>query len=251
MVACNGECAAREMQTHREKCQTARANRLDLARQEFCEEILSSVRLVGDARDIMIREDSYLSESDIQDRIEKVAEVAFLNLVISWEAFIESTFVLYLMGEEAGNGHRPDLLIGKIGDEVTAYKLLSGNLDFNIEKRSLSYLLNPGEIMKVVSFFFDSHSYEVIDIESDLIRYARYIRNHIAHNSKGSRTYFTEVTRDFIGEDQDISVGKFLLSPVKRKVVSPFFDNKNWTHFEAYCAFFIFLAVLIAPEKDK
>ena len=112
----------------------ARANKFDSARNQFQKDKASSMELVNDMRDILAREDSSSLKSKNRARIEQIAEVAFLKLMISWEVFIERTLVLYLMGEEAGNGHRPDLLIGSVSDKEKAYRLLSGRFDFNTEK---------------------------------------------------------------------------------------------------------------------
>ena len=111
-----------------------RANKLDLARDAFVNDRASSVALVEDMKAILSNRGASVLQLKDQARIEQITEVAFLKLVISWEALVERKLVLYLMGEEAGNGHRPDIRVGKVGDEERAYKLLSGDLDFNIEK---------------------------------------------------------------------------------------------------------------------
>lgn len=224
----------------------ARANKFDSARNQFQKDKASSMELVNDMRDILAREDSSSLKSKNRARIEQIAEVAFLKLMISWEVFIERTLVLYLMGEEAGNGHRPDLLIGSVSDKEKAYRLLSGRFDFNTEKNYLPYLLNPNEMMKVVNFFFGKHSYKVIERQSDFIRYARYIRNHIAHNSPSSRANFKKATNYFMGEGYRGTVGKFLMEPVKTEF-SDYMDDQGWTHFDAYSAFFVSLSLSIAP----
>ena len=131
-----------------------RVNKLDLARDAFVNDRASSVALVEDMKAILSNRGASVLQLKDQARIEQITEVAFLKLVIRWEALVERTLVLYLMGEEAGNGHRPDILVGKVGDEERAYKLLSGDLDFNIEKKHLHYLLNLEEIVKVANFFF-------------------------------------------------------------------------------------------------
>lgn len=230
----------------------ARTNKIDLARNKFQRDKASSMQLVEDMRAILSKKGVSVLKSKDQARIEQITEVAFLKLVISWEVLVERTLVLYLMGEEAGNGRRPDILVGQVDDEARAYKLLSGNLDFNIEKKHLHYLLNSEEIIKVANFFFGNHFYMTIGEQSnsDLIRYARYIRNHIAHNSASSRAYFKGTTDYFMGEGYKGTVGRFLMEPVE-KGFGDGINQSGWTHFEAYCAFFVSLAIKIAPEKGK
>lgn len=230
----------------------ARATEIDLAREEFRREMESSTRLVEDMRDVLNRRDLPFAASEVQEYIEKIAEVAFLKLVISWEAFLERTLVLYLIGKKAGNGYCPDRLIANIKDEERAYKLLSGNLDFKVESRYLEYLLDPEKVMKVVDFFFGSHRYNSIKDDAAFIRHIRNIRNHIAHNSQSSQSNFETATCHFLNSTKSYSgtVGGFLLSPVRKKSGIKF-DDEGWTYFDAFSAFFVSLAVEIAPENDK
>ena len=227
----------------------ARATEIDLAREEFRREIASSTRLVEDMRELLDQRPSLASG---QEYIEKIAEVAFLQLVISWEAFLERTLVLYLIGKKAGNGYCPECLVGNIQDEERAYILLSGNLDFSIESRYLEYLLDAEKVIKVVDFFFGDHNYNVIKENSTFIKHVRNIRNHIAHNSLSSRSKFKTATRHFMSsrDSYDGTVGGFLLSPAGKNSGIKV-GGEGWTYFSAFSAIFVSLAVEIAPEKDK
>lgn len=230
----------------------ARATEIDLVLKEFRREGASSARLVKDMRKVLDQEASPFPAPESKDYIEKIAEVAFLKLLISWEAFLERTLVLYLIGKKAGNGHCPERLVGNIKDEEMAYKLLSGNPDFKIESRYLEYLLDPEKVMKVVDFFFGSHRYNSIKDDAVFIKHIRSVRNHIAHNSQSSQSNFETATRYFMNtrNSYDGTVGGFLLSPVRKKS-SMEISGKSWTHFDAFSTFFVSLAVEIAPENDK
>ena len=230
----------------------ARATEIDLVLKEFREESASSTRLVKDMGKVLDQEATPFPAPKSKDYIEKIAEVAFLKLVISWEAFLERTLVLYLMGKKAGNGHCPVRLVGSIQDEERAYKLLSGNFDFNIESNYLHFLLSPGKIMNVVNFFFGDHNYHVIEKRSVFIKHVRNIRNHIAHNSQSSRSNFEEATYHFMntGDSYDGTVGGFLLSPVGQNSGMKI-GKKNWVYFDAFSAFFVSFALEIAPEKEQ
>ena len=230
----------------------ARATKIDFARDEFRREIASSTRLVEDMRDLLDRQDLPFTASEGQEYIEKIVEVAFLKLVIGWEAFLERTIVLYLIGKKAGNGHCPVRLVGNIKDEERAYKLLSGNLDFKIESRYLEYLLDAEKVIKVVDFFFKNHTYNSIEDDAAFIRHIQNIRNHIAHNSQSSRSNFEKATRHFMNSTKSYNgtVGGFLLSPARKKSNIKF-NSKGWMYFDAFSAFFVSLAVEIAPEKGK
>ena len=230
----------------------ARATEIDLAREEFRREIASSTRLVKDMRKVLDQEASPFPAPESKDYIEKIAEVAFLKLVISWEAFLERTLVLYLIGKKAGNGHCPVRLVGNIQDKERAYKLLSGNFDFNIENNYLHFLLSPGKIMNVVNFFFGDHNYNVIEKRSAFIKHVRNIRNHIAHNSQSSRSNFEEATCHFMNtrDSYDGTVGGFLLSSVRQNSGMDV-SGEDSVYFDGLSAFFVSLAFEIAPEKDK
>ena len=230
----------------------ARATEIDLARDEFRREIESSTRLVKDMRKVLDQDALPFPARESKDYIEKIAEVGFLKLVISWEAFLERTLVLYLIGKKAGNGYCPVRLVGNIQDEERAYKLLSGNLDFKIESRYLEYLLDAEKVMKAVDFFFDNHRYNLIKEYSTFIKHVRNIRNHIAHNSQSSRSNFEKATRFFMStrNSYDGTVGGFLLSPVRQNSGMKI-SGEGWTHFDGLSVFFATLAVEIAPEKDK
>lgn len=230
----------------------ARANEIDLAREEFRREIASSTRLVKDMRKVLDQEASPIPAPESKDYIEKIAEVAFLKLVISWEVFLERTLVLYLIGKKAGNGYCPVRLVGNIQDEARAYKLLSGNLDFKIESRYLEYLLDAEKVMKVVDFFFDNHRYNLINKYSTFIKHVRNIRNHIAHNSQSSRSNFEKATRFFMNtrNSYDGTVGGFLLSPAGKNSGMKI-DSDDSTYFDGLSVSFVTLVVEIAPEKDK
>ena len=230
----------------------ARATEIDLAREEFRREIASSTKLVKDMRAVLDQSDLPLLASEVQDHIEKIAEIAFLKLVISWETFLERTLVLYLIGKKAGNGHCPVRLVGNIQDEERAYKLLSGNLDFKIESSYLARLLDVERVMKVVDFFFENHTYNSIEDDAAFISHIQNIRNHIAHNSKSSRSKFKTATRHFMNSKNsyDGTVGGFLLSPVRQNSVIKI-GGKGWTHFDGLSVFFATLAVEIAPEKEQ
>ena len=227
----------------------ARATEIDLARDEFRREIESSTRLLKDMRKVLDQEALPFSARESKDYIEKIAEVAFLKLVISWEAFLERTLVLYLIGKKAGNGYCPVRLVGSIQDEERAYKLLSGNLDFKIESRYLEYLLDAEKVMKAVDFFFDNHRYNLIKEYSIFIKHVRNIRNHIAHNSQSSRSNFEKATRFFMNtkNSYDGTVGEFLLSPVRQNSGIKI-SGEGWTHFDGLSVFFATLSVEIAPE---
>ena len=230
----------------------ARATEIDLARDEFRREIESSTRLVKDMRKVLDQEASPFPAPESKDYIEKIVEVAFLKLVISWEVFLERTLVLYLIGKKTGNGYCPDRLVGSIQDEERAYKLLSGNLDFKIESRYLEYLMDAEKVMKAVDFFFENHRYNSIKEYSAFIKHIRNIRNHIAHNSLSSRSNFEAATRFFMNtkNSYDGTVGGFLLSPVRQNSGIKV-SGEGWTHFDGLSVFFATLAVEIAPEKGK
>ena len=230
----------------------ARANEIDLAREEFRREIASSTRLVKDMRKVLDQEASPIPAPESKDYIEKIAEVAFLKLVISWEVFLERTLVLYLIGKKAGNGYCPVRLVGNIQDEARAYKLLSGNLDFKIESRYLEYLLDAEKVMKVVDFFFKNHTYNSIEDDAAFIRHIQNIRNHIAHNSQSSRSNFEKATRFFMNtrNSYDGTVGGFLLSPAGKNSGMKI-DSDDSTYFDGLSVSFVTLVVEIAPEKDK
>ena len=69
------------------------------ARGEFISEIIAAMDLAGDVYDMLAQTDPSMKKPISKLRMEQIYELAFLKLILSWEAFLERTLVLYLMGK--------------------------------------------------------------------------------------------------------------------------------------------------------
>ena len=173
----------------------------------------------------------------------------------SWEELLERTFVEYLVGAKIDED-QPRLRIGKADSKNTAYRLLSRNINFTIGKNYLN-LSNPQWVLKAADLFFTDHPYEILKSKSEMIVRANYIRNHIAHTSKKSKSDFTKTAFAFMKFDhgdpkksqKGYSAGKLLQEKALRC-----FDNEDMqegkTIYGSYCCLFRGLAYKIVPPKE-
>lgn len=227
-------------------------------RGKFHEEISNSLELAMDIVNMMTA--NYKAGNYTRPPwpiLEQIYEFSFLRIILSWEAFLERTLVLYMMGEQASIGHKPVAKVKNIEDENIAYALLSGKMPYDADRDFLPYLLAPKRLKKVANKLFHNHRYDLVGNSSDegkqnhdMLEHARRIRNHIAHRSTKSEAEFELTMEYFLDKRYNFSAGKFLGMKLKEEM--RFGDKsvgKDRIYLTAYCDFFGHLADIVAPLK--
>lgn len=150
-----------------------------------------------------------------QDQIYMVYELSFLKIFLSYEWFIERTFILYMLGNKTDKGYRPKIYV-KPRDEKHAY-------DFVREGRDYADWTTPDVVIRKSNLFFvDGEPYK--DVLEPIIRDIqdiKTIRNAIVHMSAESREKFETLIRSKLGyAGAAITPGEFLATTIKGKKLS-------------------------------
>jgi hypothetical protein len=139
-------------------------------------------------------------------RREWLVELAYLRMYLGWEAFLEESFIAYLMGMRAPSGrapHRftlpPDLKSARewVVPEGRQYAAWD---DVRVGNRALR-------------FFRSGHPFAaVLKSNQNFLEDAKKIRNAVAHESINAREKFATVARKQLGGvlPPNLTVGAFL-----------------------------------------
>jgi len=179
----------------------------------------------------------------------RVVALAFMNIVASWEEFVQATFIRYMAGATSPGGFRPTLRIGPCASMKHAGQLLTRKMDFNFESDFISWS-SWNEVINRAKLFFDNgRPFSVITNKNrERLQNAVVIRNRVAHFSDKSRAEFTKVAKQHRGKnseerlEQGYDVGKLLLEKPRL-----FVDSDRTSYFEAYVDLFLDLADIVAP----
>jgi hypothetical protein len=152
-----------------------------------------------------------------------IAEIALVKLFISWEDFLEETFVRYLAGASSMGGRKPPRLVAVSGTDAARRILYS-----NTSRGYLNWT-NAGEIVKRAEAYFrdgEPYSTPIRSITSEIDEMT-VIRNRIVHESDVARKKFSSLIRSKLGHGgRGMTPGRFLLT--LNKNLSPptsFLDN--------------------------
>ena len=139
-------------------------------------------------------------------RLQLLYELAYLRVFITWESFLEQSFLRYLCGYTCGPGPET-LLQPRCRSVPAAARLVLGSSNF------VSWQ-NTQKILSRCRQFVDRGRHETVirSHQSRLDSYAA-IRNHIAHRSAHSTTEFDRATIALSGHRfRGSSAGLFLRS---------------------------------------
>lgn len=149
----------------------------------------------------------------------RVVSLAFLQVVIGWEDFVEAVFVRYLVGAESPSGYSPNLRLAPAKSLGHAYQLASGDPEHVPNKHFISWnkWKNVEALAKV---FFDAGRpfTNITDHEKQRLADCVVIRNRIAHSSKKCKADFIKAAKSHLklkSEDklsQGFSAGQLLLT---------------------------------------
>jgi hypothetical protein len=139
-------------------------------------------------------------------KIELYMCLYFLKIHLSWEAFLESSFVRYLCGHKSPSGVSPNLLISRqscISNALTT--ILQG-------KNYLNW--SPDEtISRSQQYFYRGEPFSsAISAARNELNNLHIIRNRIAHRSEYAQKNFRNVVRSEIGfNPRGMTPGRFLM----------------------------------------
>ena len=177
------------------------ASLLDSAKDEFKKSTVYSLGLIQTV--------SSITPTPPQDQIYLIYELAFLRIFLSWESFIEKTFILYMLNEQTDTGYKPDRYVLPV-DEKHAH---------NIVKTERGYFdcSNHETVIRRADLFFkDGEPYKnsLISISSHLTD-MKQIRNAIAHISTDSKDKFEKLAIHAFGNlPTGMTPGCFLYSSI-------------------------------------
>jgi len=124
-----------------------------------------------------------------QSKVYLITELAFLQLFLAWEDFLEETFIRYMCGGKTESGYSPRLRL-EAQNMNHALELLKGSRQYVdwVESREIQ---NRARI-----FFEEGGPYQsAIDGAITELNHLKIIRNRIAHRSKSAEHQFDELTR--------------------------------------------------------
>lgn len=180
----------------------------------------------------------------------RIVALAFMNLVVGWEEFVEACFVRYLAGSSAPSGWKPKLRLSACKSLDHAYALIAGRADFDVTKQYLNWSSWPEVESRALVFFPRGKPFTALsEMQRQRLKDAQIIRNRVAHSSSKCREDFKQVARQFCGLSgsqklpKGIDVGQVLLDTSGRG----FHDARKESLFIHYANLFCDLAELIAP----
>ncbi|MEO0131422.1 MAG: hypothetical protein ABIK73_00555 [candidate division WOR-3 bacterium] len=139
--------------------------------------------------------------------VNSIYEISFLKMYLTWEWFLERTFIFYLMGEKTDRGYCPRSYFNP-RDEHHAYAIIKGNARYP-NWLDLDFIRDKAEL-----FFENGSPFKESLCDKDNIRIAlsqmRKIRNNIVHISPRAKEEYESLIRNEFGILQNLSPGEFL-----------------------------------------
>lgn len=216
--------------------------RVSVALRDFLESVRQSEELprhVAELRSSCSGGPSILPRREF----EMVVELAFLQLFLAWEEFLEESFIRYLCGSASPSGQKFRRLIKPQSQETARTFLM-------VNRRYVDWT-EPGMLRPLAeSMFENGGSFSVLSTAGRALREMRTIRNRIAHRSGSARTAFETLVRECLGyvPKPPLTPGAFLLRnrPTHHATASNRKTPRS-TFFSYYSSTVTALANLIAP----
>lgn len=138
----------------------------------------------------------------------QITELSFLQIFVSWEQFLEHTFIRYMCGGQTSSGYSPRRLVQPPN--------LNHALGIVLEGKSYAdWTRVEVVIRKAESYFANGEPYKsVLGSASTPLEDMKKIRNRIAHRSAFSERQFRDMVRQRLGHNPwGMNPGRFLLHP--------------------------------------
>jgi len=155
------------------------------------------------------------------DQVYLIYELSFLKIFLAWEYFLETSFILYMLGEKTENGYKPESYV-KPKNEAHAYKIIKGGASFP-GWLNLEFIREKSELFFKDGDPFKSALYDDQTIKNGL-QMMKITRNRIVHVSPESKEKFEGMLRNEFGYDKNITPGKFLSDEVEKKTKKSYID---------------------------
>jgi hypothetical protein len=168
--------------------------------------------------------------------IESFVCLQFLRMHLSWEEFLESTFIRYICGYSSPSGLTPKLLCAQQRCLKDAMTEIHGT------RRYVNWA--PTETVDRACKYLDGGEpyHSSISAAKHELQNIYSIRNRIAHRSDFAKEQFRDVIRSEIGYNpRGITPGRFLL--IRKKIGR----RKNVTYLEYYMEMLSILSRQIVP----
>ena len=182
--------------------------RLNFLLQDYINKINNSYLLGGSISNYReYRKSEY--RPMLQKNITFISELVFLKIFISWETYLEQTFIRYMCGAETSSGYSPERYVRpKTLDHA-----------FQILKQNKEYLdWTRWDEVKTWSknFFKDGEPFVPAILSAEVqLNEMKTIRNRITHHSDYASTRFLNLVRDKLGFiPRGITPGKLLITTV-------------------------------------
>lgn len=135
-----------------------------------------------------------------------MTELAFFRTISAWEAFLEESFILYMLGQQAPRGKKAKRY-GFPPNEKAAYEWVADGRDY--AKWSAEQVKKRSERL-----FHKGHPFSpVFTAHHNLLFQVKTVRNAIAHDSSDAWDKFEELVRNEIRTvPANTTVGSFLLT---------------------------------------
>ena len=147
-------------------------------------------------------------------RRDSLTELAFFRVFSSWEAFLERTFILYMLGQQAPSGRKTHRF-GFPPNESAAYEWVADGREYAN--------WTPEHVKpRAKRLFRDGRPFDpALTSHHNLLFQMKIVRNAIAHESAKARQKFEVLVRNELGAlPPDTTVGNFLLT-VKPRIAPP------------------------------
>lgn len=140
---------------------------------------------------------------------EIITELAFLQAFLAWEAFLEESFILYLLGKKPPKGNPPRRHVIPSTRKIVG-KLIAEGRDY------ADWSAATNVIKRADRFFREGKPYaQVLKAHQNMFDEISAIRNAIAHSSAHSQEKFKNLTRNKLGiYPSNLTVGGFLAMTV-------------------------------------
>lgn len=141
---------------------------------------------------------------------EIVIRFAFLQGFLAWEAFLDESFTLYLLGEKPPKGRRPKR------EHTPTKRKDAERLIIGADRRYADWTRTSELRKRSKTFFKRNDPYDVpLKVNNQAFHDMSIIRNAIAHTSSHSQEEFKKIVRRFFKTyPPKLTIGKFLTAPV-------------------------------------
>ena len=172
---------------------------------EFRKDLRANKRLAADAHHLSLPSPQGKRPLFSRHRRDSITELAFFRAFLSWEAFLEESFILFMLGQTRPRGRSPVRYAFPPTQRAAA--------DWVAEGQRFARWSRAAEVSsRAERFFRDGKPFSpVLRGNQNVLDEIRIIRNAVAHSSKSAQEKFKMLVRNKLGVvPPDLTVGNFL-----------------------------------------